>query len=375
MSSHLILIVQIAVTIIILNLLVGNINVIKRTNSLFKPLSFYNCGIIYMPISVNDDFDFLYDIEGVRAVHSIDQYLLTYNGDEIPLLAYDQNIVNLFLPELSEGKWLNNTSTSDDFIPILTLQESKFELGNTYLFQDLNNNLLPVKVIGKLKEPTYILDLNFASNNLRPDHIFQYYDSRYANDVICLTLKESLSRFTTVRTGTHISKIVLFEEDISNDKYTAALEQISKRGDFIRLDRVLENGILQERNILKAYLPYLICTLFMTIIGFFGLTILNVFQNIYTYSIMYLVGIPPRKCAKICFENSLFISICSIFLVFALYFVVYIIDYNYIKTFAIDYNNLLVTFLFYSSLTSISYFFPRVYISKNSLAHLLKTKQ
>lgn len=369
LSSNLILILQISITVIIMNMLVGNINLIKKTSMLFEPIAQINGGL-FMPLSADEDCDFLFDIHSIESMYSVDQYLVSYNGYEILLFAFDSALADKFTPELSKGDWINNAQSRDYLSVVMLKSKAEFVINHCYTVQNFNNDAIDLKIIGQLKEPSYILNLNYTSNNIQPNHLLRYYNSAFSGQSVFLALKDEILQFTDYKVGTQVSKIVVFDNDATNEEISMAIREIKKTGDFTFLSDIQERGYKYEKEILKGYIPYFVCALSISVVGFLGLIILSILRNMHTYSILHLVGVSSYKCAWMCFENCLLTFLFSSLLVVTAYVSLKIFDpYN---AMIINEINVRVTLLFYMLFSVISFMFPRVYLSISSPIHAIK---
>ena len=369
--SNLILVFQFTLSIIIVNIMIGHINLLSLSTALFEPLSRIDGGI-YMPIAEENSLQLEENMKPVASLHTIDQYIVYYQGHEIPMFAYDSDIIQLFSPHLTAGGiWLDEGTS--DAVPIVILKNSfGISPGKSYEIIDHLNNVATVFVFGQFSSPAFLLNLDFTSNHATPNHLYRFYDSYYSGYPVIATTKEAISKTSLSKVATQHSTIVFFEHPITENERTNFLNYIESKGFFTTFAEISEQGKTYQGEILLQFIPYFVCAISVSLIGLLGLTILSLLQNMKTISVFHLLGNPWRSCSRICFQNSVITAFLSLMIVVAIIYLS-----NYITPLAaqgivLQFNNILFTVLIYALFLLVSFTVPCAFFSKKSSIQLLK---
>lgn len=345
--ANLILIFQICISVILANVLIGNINLIRTTTLLLRPLAEYNGGF-FMPLSHDTDTNFLDNMPCIDKVFSVDQYLLYYNNIEIPIFAYDAEVVDLFRPKIVQGTWLGNLTGSHLGIPVVMAPNTlSFNVGDLIACKSIDQSEVPLNIVGEMTRPAYILNFNTTSNNLQPNHLLRYYDYAYNGYPVFLACKTDIEAYIASSVATQITRAVIFSKPITAQQLQTLKSEINKYGGFTSFSDVMLRGENQQRDIIRRFLPFLVCGFSVSFIGLIAISILHTVNNTRIFSILYILGYPWKRILLFCMEATLTVSILSLLFVVLSYCLSNIITGGQLHGMVLGTNNIFITLLIY----------------------------
>jgi hypothetical protein len=323
--ANIIFILQITISIILVNVMIGNINRSLFTVHQFRPFTQVR-GLYYMPINaqeldnesrINELHNQLMEETGIS---TIDQYFLRDNERSYILYAYDNIALSLFTPDMREGEWLNNNN-SDDTIPVVTSHAGgKLQLGQTLRMNiDGGDESADFKIVGIMQEPVFYLNYCTESNVIATDHLYSYFNIKFYQYPMIFASKHDIEKFSEYIIDTNIASVILFNESIDDQTMQENIDYLSKSGDISDLNNIYIRGNENAVNMIRSYSPYFICGFLLSFVGLIGLTVLSTANSLRSFAIFYLLGCRWKNCVKICLGYVLVMLFMSFVLLGSIY--------------------------------------------------------
>lgn len=258
--------------------------------------------------------------KGMEKVESIMTWgfgnLMISKDEEVSnFLAYDDQLIENFKPELSSGEWLDKYSSEDEIIDIVVSENPYgWKEGNqiTLAYYDANGEIHSVKanVRGVLKEGISLVGSNIGSSQLiKTDYRDLYSTYSYEQSEMVLVLMKEKQAIAQKIPMTYNQKFfVSFESDITesqirNNEYAVKMNiggyGASDTCIINSLDQFMKNSKHEMLRTVLVYLPIFICILCITIISIINVCTLNLADDIRQNAVFSVLGLPWKK-------NSLF---------------------------------------------------------------------
>lgn len=232
-------------------------------------------------------------------------------GKKCRLVAYDDIIVENYLPALSDGKWLTEKSTRNDgAVSAIVSADMGLNVGDTFEITLSENITIMIAVQGILKKPTqYLLPEAYA------DPEYFEADMIISNDAAIIMSAQDFSRILPNYNQLGFEKTRSFLVFFSGQENIN--EEINQYG---KLTPVLDAILLYRRNtedmILGQSMIFFVFLL-LAITGILSSNVIQIRKNKRTYAIYYLVGMDWKQARAIEFMQSLIVIVITM----ALYFV------------------------------------------------------
>ncbi|MDE7324816.1 MAG: hypothetical protein K2N63_00815 [Lachnospiraceae bacterium] len=170
---------------------------------------------------------------------------------------------------------------------------------------------ITARVIGKMRDPAFAVNLNFSSN--RPDYVnmFEPYQNIILTDDPALISKDDI-RYPVM------SLLVFAAPDADLSKVRQELTSFGQPFDFCEVDGFYQEGMASR---LARQIPTVGIMIFGILFGVMGITYLGVYQNMKTLSVYYLYGMGRRECALVSVILNTVMLVISLALSILLYFV------------------------------------------------------
>lgn len=335
------IVVQLVVSLLLLN------DVIETANGYFVTVDEYaSCNLPNINGLIVDAEDKIPN----RILNKISKESIKYreNGysvysGEFKLCGYSKDFVKDYVPEIKEGKWLNQCSTNSKVVPVVVPYSdfNEYSVGDEIDIDSDNN--ISAKVVGILKSPYYC---SFSGAGI-------YYDTKTILKTVndeddastpLLTLSDYLPKDSL---GFRSSQAIIFK---NGSDIKEADKVLSKYYEVRTFKDVMDNGISEAFSRVRTLGPLIITLLLVSIFGMIGCIAISTYKNIKFFSILYICGASTKK--------SFLISI----LYTAIYIVITLIAFFIIFIFIMDkslcwlnYIALLIMTLMLLSLSLIPY--------------------
>lgn len=285
-------------------------------------------------------------VEGVNGVgYQMNEYFLADENEDIIVDAFilSDDMVNIKYP-LSQGRWFDNENLSSQQTQVILGGDiAKLHKVNEtitlYKLEVIDESMqyVPVeaKVIGKMREPAFAVNLHFSSSQPEYINLFEPYQN------LILTNDQTLISSGDIRYPL-MSLLVFTDGNTDIAKVKGGLREFGQPFDFNEVDKIYRDGISHK---LANKLPTTGIMILGILFGVIGITYLGIYQNMKTLSVYYLYGMSRKESA---FLNALLIAamlsislLCSILL----YFIPSVQDYLFRRA-MLGLYNLIFCFIF-----------------------------
>lgn len=296
----------------------------------FSPeTTFFLSGVVTNNVEGRNPEEFEHLVEKIRLVDGIfgvgyqinESFLSGENEDLIVsgfVLNYD--MLRIKYP-LRSGEWFGDSSFSETQVILGGEIADLYKTGEIITLHKLevidgSLRYIPVtaKVIGKMHDPAFAVNLNFSSN--RPDYInmFEPYQNIILTNDLALISKEDI-RYPVM------SLLVFADPDADLFHVRQELSAFGQPFDFVEVDEFYQEGISLR---LARQLPTVGIMIFGILFGIMGITYLGIYQNMKTLSIYYLYGMSRRECALVNVLLNTVMLVISLGISALLYFVPFV---------------------------------------------------
>lgn len=279
------------------------------------------------------------DISGVSGVgYQMEEAFLAGRNEDVIVqaLVLSEDMTGIRYP-LSQGRWFDGAGASGGQTQVILGGEIArlYETGEIitlYRLMRTDSGLqyVPVeaRVIGKMRAPSFALDLNFASTQPEYVNMFVPYSS------LVLTDDQSLISPDDVRFPM-LSLLVFIRQDADVQAVKEELRRYGQPFDFHEVDGFYNAGVSHR---LANQLPTTGIMVLGILFGVIGITYLGIYQNMRSISVYYLCGMSRRRCAYMNAALNAAMLAVSLFCAVLLYFVPAVQDYLFRRAMFGAYN-------------------------------------
>lgn len=358
-------VIQIAITLLLINICISNIYSYIEPLNIFKNLNYKKAIYFQQPLLSSIDpnltmgdeaFEILEKkieksnqiIENLKNVKSVNKDYIIY-GKDISCYGYDKFTSSNIKKQLKSGKWFDEEPKKQNVLNVVVCDNGKYKTGDIIYIDSPNdpNKKIECKITGILKKDIYSLyNSSTASDTVDVSHLLRKQEN------IGLFSIEDLKEMN-YNISSHSNSFIVFNENISNQDYDQAFEMLKQVGDPIKIEKINSNTKKAILDILKKQFPIIIAMFLIMVISIITFIFLNISKNKKIFGIYYLCGFNFKSCFIIYFINIIINIILSLVLFIGLYVLFFMINDNYI-TGVFSINNITGTlivliFIFISS--------------------------
>lgn len=350
-------------TVIVLIVMVSIISAIVSRYERYKPLEKFfqgdglnmhmwnmlgRNGDRYLPFTESSDLESYLKNAHVVATYSVDMpFDIDQKKEELgtwsPVVAYDDELLSAYTPDMENGRWLEPGDGDTDVIEIVLAQKGKeYNVGDTIALttSDRLEESEGYKLARPVKAKVVGILADGASTIKRDIHWGQYVDFRDYYQSFDRNDKEERARvFVSKRDIEHSNKLNEkcgnhFDKDLSDDKmiwsyviegpcFVRYKEGITKEEKDYNAKFLAINGMYECRhtsaemrensakyimNQMNMLIPILIALVILTLMSMISNTVIMIWQNLRNYSIYYMTGLTWRECVLIHVRNIVFMQ-------------------------------------------------------------------
>lgn len=253
-------------------------------------------------------------------------------------VSYDDEIIENYRPELSEGRWLKITNDKDCVEAVISENKNNWNVGDTidaiclnYEESVMNETDIPIKIkiVGKLKEGTKIIGGNsIYSKNPSINDFYYPYSFKIEQTPLMLFSYSALNNIKikkldnnrpNVYQGEYSSMILTFKNQIDSQVFDEIEKKISEKsyysiGLIANLKDFNKNSKEYITEQAKALFPIMVIILIMVLISSISVSAISTRRKLKDYAIFYINGLQWNQCSLINLYESLIISVISIIL-------------------------------------------------------------
>jgi hypothetical protein len=357
---NLILVCQLAASLVLVNITLGQLNGQRLTLTFFESIAGEK-GAYFMPsiedylslqvdaLDTPERYSILEELSGVKAVSACYQFTFYREGEIFEAFAYDSYMSEKIRLPLLKGVWFTEFPAEEGVVPVVVGSEDHgFIYGQTIPvnIRDADTQAaLNLKVVGVLRQPLYALGYSRGGTTITGNDIFERYDENYRGGPLIIFSREALAEYRDCYFSKHVNRLVFFDENIGSEEYLRNLELMSTRGFVQTIDEMYALGRKEIGDNIKSMLPFIICTFSIAAVGLASLTILNAIRQRKIFAIYYLCGSKWKDCFKILAGYLLTVIILSLSLLAFVYGMALLTGNFYRRGLFIyiSFNNLLAT--------------------------------
>lgn len=335
------IVVQLVVSLLLLN------DVIETANGYFVTVDEYaSCNLPNINGLIVDSEEKIPN----RILNKISKDSIKYkeNGysvfySDFKLYGYSKEFVKDYVPEIKEGKWLDQCSTNSKVVPVVIPYSdfNEYSVGDEIEI-DSDNNIV-AKVVGILKS-SYYCSFNGGGIFYNTKTMLKSVNDSDNTSTPLLTLSNYLPKDGMY---SRVSQAIIFK---NGSDIKEAGKVLSEYYEVRSFKDVMDNGVSEAFGRVRVLGPLIITLLLVSIFGMIGCIAISTYKNIKFFSVLYICGASSKKCFLISILYT------------AIYIVITLIAFFIIFVFVMDkslcwlnYIALLIMILMLLSLSLIPY--------------------
>ena len=235
-------------------------------------------------------------------------------------ISMDDELISDYIPEIENGKWLS--LNSEEIEAVVTQNNYGWKAGDVisaYSVDELGNSnprIVPVKIVGVLKEPVKIPFGNSTiAANFDYNQIYYPYSLDIEQEPMLIFSYSGLKKADNIPQNIGYLSFVTYNTDVSDEKINIDMKEMDQYGSryYERLDIVNRNSIIYLQRQLYELLPIVLLLMVLTAVSTCCCSALSARRRLYDYAIFYIVGSEWKQCAVINLVQSLIIALSSNF--------------------------------------------------------------
>lgn len=249
------------------------------------------------------------------AVDENDEYISSIKFFDIH---YDDDIIERFTPELSEGRWLRTSDKADCFEVVISENNYGWEVGDkiriclqSVLAKDDVQEFL---VVGKLRENAKIPGFLNGMPMEEDFRCFYGTSSFAAEGEPTIIMSSDYINKTTIYQGIFGSALIVYPSDYTEEMLAKEQQKLSRfscvKSIQLRKMDAESKAYLYEQ--VYNLLPIIIVLLVLVIVSSISSSALSTRREMKSYTYFYITGLQWKQCAIISFLQSLIISAASL---------------------------------------------------------------
>lgn len=332
---------QVAFALLILNVSIGKIYYLKYTTQIFTDKGSENSYVLW----ISDISDRLIrdanerisagkaKLKGIVNTPGVEymfdmQYLpiyISHNDDKIRsnAITYPRNDFK-YKPVLQYGKWIEDVKLEDDIYPAVISSDliKYFKIGDRFSATVLGRQY-KFEVCGVLKKPNLVLHFNVGGSQLNWSNLFEEYENIIlTNHIIDKNsvnenrnygnAADELDSYLLV--GRPTSVVVKLEDNLSDEEKKKTLSNLLNYGSLLSFEEINETTreLIRDKTI-KYTINYSLLII-MGLMGIIGVSVLNSIKELSVYSIWYLCGSKWRNIFALNFLRIFSVLLISVLL-------------------------------------------------------------
>lgn len=369
----LVLVFQIATTLILCEIVVGKVNYSSFTLKEFSNIS-KEQGVYFCPDYPLSQIDLNSLLSNVKNIDTVERTGF-YSEDYIyPVKIYSSGLVNILSPKLNGGTWLNNVVYKQGTIhAVCSRKVNGINIGSIFTGQLANDDSskqisIAIEIVGFLSSPNIPLDFGIGGNKIKISDLL--IPDSAPNQLPTLLISQSELNNYNSKTGDISNYLITFNSQVELDKNINSLKNF---GMVNTISSIVNNEKAEISKQLKVFIPYLIIISLMILVGIIGLTLLSIYQNLKEFAIYYMVGCSTSLCLRICL-NYVFLIIGTASII-SIPILMWIFSPSNIIAMQITSNiiNVIVFFILWMIIISASILELRIVFKNFGIAQIIRT--
>lgn len=282
---NIIVIIQLGIALIISNVLIGSYNKVYQAYD--QTYHYSDDTVFFAPMKINGAAVINVDFEYLE-LNNIDfEYLpKEFDGSRANVLCYGENTFNGLNKQLKSGTWPSSL-LSNGKIECVTLNKM-LSIGDTFVEQ-IGEETFSFIVVGKMDNNPLVLSSSRSSHLMQADMLFYDYSiNRSSKAIICCnaSIAEAI--------GTY-GNALLFFNNVEDNIKNVAIENLRNTGNVIKMETIRQNSDDELSQIIKSFLPLVVCFSLMGMIAIVGMSLLNILKNKDVFSVYFICGMNKKE--------------------------------------------------------------------------------
>ena len=249
---------------------------------------------------------------------------LSYEDKEITSISYDDGIINMYTPELTDGNWFDLEKDQSKTVQVVVSKNPYgFKVGDRITVNCFDGEI-QAEIIGIIKDNAKIIGFSISKNGK--------YDCRNAYMNYCYDIEQKpLFIFSQkglkdkmVTTQLNGPVFVTYNDSVANEVIESnnGIMKTMTTLSITKFSEMKSNSLDYIFNQIYTLFPILICVLILTLVGAVSVNALSAKKQLKNYAIYYICGLKWTQCsminlisAFICVTISFIISIATIFVI------------------------------------------------------------
>lgn len=350
-KQNIILMIQIALTVMIFVGFIGRIQYIFSTKDIANTFS-NSKALYYYPFSFTDSEQKAEDIIqkndlNVSMVGEAEYILVNCNDELLPIVGYNDTLSDYANLKLSSGRWFDE-QMDGEIIPLISTTD-KYLVNDRITVKDRLGKSFEAIVIGTIDKDGYVLAFNkSASRSVISIDFFvskpySYFIAPY-NSEIYSSLSDQFDMLLEMEVPRPtLGKIITYE---NNEDVKAIEKAFAKYGTTVDIDRMVENYRKDIR--FNLWINGIILAVFaiLTATGIGGINGIQSRLDRRNYIVYYILGMSRKQCAMTELIRSFSVVTLGFIVAVLLYLFKFVREFLYSSEMIINIRSFLSAFAF-----------------------------
>lgn len=350
-KQNIILMIQIALTVMIFVGFIGRIQYIFSTKDIANTFS-NSKALYYYPFSFTDSEQKAEDIIqkkdlNVSMVGEAEYILVNCNDELLPIVGYNDTLSDYANLKLSSGRWFDE-QMDGEIIPLISTTD-KYLVNDRITVKDRLGKSFEAIVIGTIDKDGYVLAFNkSASRSVISIDFFvskpySYFIAPY-NSEIYSSLSDQFDMLLEMEVPRPtLGKIITYE---NNEDVKAIEKAFAKYGTTVDIDRMVENYRKDIRFNLLINGIILAVFAILTATGIGGINGIQSRLDRRNYIVYYILGMSRKQCAMTELIRSFSVVTLGFIVAVFLYLFKFVREFLYSSEMIINIRSFLSAFAF-----------------------------
>lgn len=232
------------------------------------------------------------------------------NPMSVSSIVYDTEIMDAYVPELSEGRWLKETdSETDEIEVVITPGNKNIQVGDCLFLHDYDGKLkeepITVRIVGVLREDASFCGVSYSKDAVNYQNLFQSVDTQ--KPALLMGYEDvKNAEYRAVGhegiMGISGNAFVVYEKGITEEEQEYNMEFLNTYGSYVwreELSSALHKSRVAFARELGKYVPVIACGWLLTVISSLCVGIVVSKRQWKNLSVYQMLGLPWSQCIKI----------------------------------------------------------------------------
>ena len=321
LAANIILIVQLTISIILMNITLGLYN---EAYSKLDVLYGFDSDTVYQSFAEQYRLTFNENFEAYEEALSLSENVklepimnggAEFDGCYLSFCAYGSHTSHSMRLPITSGVWYDAAEKADGCINTVVLGSSKYHIGEIYTITVYNymtgqSKDFKFKITGLIDEKTGVVLGYQSSNFMSVKTMFEVFDREESGtDALFLFNYEDEGISDYLSCG-----VFLFAYANNGSISDEDMSKLKNFGYTFTIDEIIDNTKNDLQSEIHSVFPLAVSLTFIGIVGILCLIILNTLKCRKTFAVYYICGMRWKDCIKIIIGQILCIFIGSLFL-------------------------------------------------------------